>query len=127
MEMTPTQQVELVRAACCIAAADGETSDDELALLKGIAHQFGGVGRASLEAMIDRAERDPEFHRKQFDILRAQPLRCLDVLLSITAANGEIKESEFDVLKKLATKLGVEDDEFRQKVTETLESLKQSE
>ncbi len=124
MRMTPTQQVELLRACCCIAAADGETSDEEVELLKKIARRFGGVGRASLEAMISRAESDPDFHRQQFDILRASPLECLDVLLQITVANGQIKENEFEILKSLAGKLAISEDDFQQRVQAAMQSTR---
>ena len=67
MRMTPTQRVEILRACCCIAGADGETTPDELAQIKQLA-EAEGVGEASLNAMIERAEKDPDFFKQQFKI-----------------------------------------------------------
>lgn len=121
MSMTPTQRVEILRASCCIAGADGETTADELQHIKQLAAAVG-VGEASLNAMMQRAETDPEFYKQQFNILKAEPLECLDVLLQVTVANGTIKESEFDVLKGLANQLDINEDDFRSRVTNAIET-----
>lgn len=114
-KMTKAQLVEVLRACCCVAAADGETSPDEMAHLQRLADDQG-VGSASLTAMIDRAERDPDFYKQQFNILKDEPLVCLDSILELCMANGTIKESEFNVLKGLAEILEVNDEDFRKKL-----------
>ncbi len=116
MTMTPMQRVEILRASCCIAGADGETTSDEMAHLRSLADSVG-VGDASLTAMIERAERDPEFFQQQFRVLKEEPLTCLEVLIQTTLANGSVKESEFEILKGLATMLNIGDEDFRQKVS----------
>ena len=116
MSMTPTQRVEILRASCCIAGADGETTPDELEQIRKLA-EAEGVGEASLDAMIQRAESDPEFYKQQFKILKADPLECLDVLLQVSVANGTLKESEFEVLKGLASQLAIGEEDFRSRVT----------
>ncbi len=123
MEITRAQQVELLRASCCIAGADGETTEGEFELLKQMAHKLG-VGSASLDAMIDRAESDQEFYQQQFGILKENPLECLDYLIRVVVANGQIKESEFTVLRGLANKLDVSQGEFETRVTDAVEELK---
>lgn len=122
MSMTPTQQVEILRASCCIAGADGETTPDEMEHLKRLAEGVG-VGQASLNAMIERAEKDPEFYQQQFNVLKAEPMQCLDVLIQVTMANGAVKESEFEVLKGLANQLEISPDDFRGKLEGVLKSL----
>ena len=121
MSMTPTQRVEILRASCCIAGADGETTPDELAHIKKLADNVG-VGDASLNAMMERAERDPEFYKQQFNILKAEPLECLDVLLQVTLANGAVKESEFEVLKGLAMQLDISNEDFKARVTSAMQT-----
>lgn len=116
MSMTPTQRVEILRASCCVAGADGETTADELQHIKKLAEDVG-VGQASLTAMMERAERDQEFYKQQFNILKADPLECLDVLLQVSIANGTLKESEFEVLKGLATQLEINEEDFRSRVS----------
>ncbi len=122
MKMTNLQRVEILRASCCIANADGETTTEERQQLQRLADALG-VGDASLQAMMDRAQSDPEFYKSQFGVLRAEPLRSLDVLLETVMANGEIKESEFDVLKGLAERLGIGESDFRERVQSAASGL----
>lgn len=117
--MTNLQRVEILRASCCIAAADGDISDDELVQLRKLAHELG-VGEASLTAMIERARRDPEFYKVQFGVLRDEPLQTLDTLLDCVLANHEVKESEFEVLKGLAVRLGIQTEDFKSRVKDAL-------
>ncbi len=116
MNMTNLQRVEILRASCCIASADGEVSEPELAQLKKLAHALG-VGDASLTAMMNRAKRDPDFYKTQFGVLRDEPVRTIDILLESVLANGDVNEPEFVVLKALAERLGVKDDEFRERIS----------
>lgn len=115
MSITPTQRVEILRACCCVAGADGEITADELAHVRTLA-AAEGVGEASLTAMIERSERDPEFYKQQFNILREEPLFCLDVLLKVCVANGELKETELKVLKGLAKQLGISNEDLEERV-----------
>jgi uncharacterized tellurite resistance protein B-like protein len=118
--MTPTQRVEILRACCCVAGADGKTTAEELKHIKRLADSVG-VGEASLNAMIARAERDSGFYRQQFNVLKADPLQCLDVLLKVATANGMVKESELEVLKGLAGQLDIGEQDFRSRVAAVLE------
>ena len=120
MRMTPTQRVEILRACCCIAGADGETTPDELAQIKQLA-EAEGVGEASLNAMIERAEKDPDFFKQQFKILKSEPLTCLDALLRTCISNGLFKKSEYRVLKGLAQQLEIDSSEFKAKVSAILD------
>lgn len=120
MAITNLQRVEILRACCCIASADGETTDDERAGLKKLALTMG-VGDASLQAMIDRATRDPEFYKAQFGVLRDEPINTLRILIESAMANGQIKQPELAVLKGLAERLGISDDDFQRTLREELE------
>ena len=115
MTMTPAQRVEILRACCCIAGADGEATGAEREHLVQLADNLG-VGDASLNAMIDRAEKDPDFYQQQFRILKDDPLECMDTMLKVLTANGSIKDSELTVLKGLAGILGISDEDFQAKV-----------
>ncbi len=115
MKMTNLQRVEILRASCCIASADGETTDAERTQLEKLAKTMG-VGDASLQAMINRAQTDPAFYKMQFGLLRAEPLKTMEILMETVLANGEIKESEFGVLKGLAERLGIGESDFREQI-----------
>ena len=119
MSMTPTQRVEILRASCCIAGADGTATPDELQHIYKLANAVG-VGEASLNAMLKRAESDPNFFRQQFNVLKAEPLQCLDVLLQVAGANGQLKESELRVLRGLASQLEISDDVFQQRLAQSI-------
>jgi uncharacterized tellurite resistance protein B-like protein len=119
MRMTNLQRVEILRASCCIAHADGEVSAAELQQLKKIAHAMG-VGDASLQAMMDRAGRDPEFYKTQFGVLRDEPLVTIDILMDCVLADGEFRESELGILKALAERLGVADKAFQEQVRQSI-------
>ena len=61
--------LEILRAACCIAGLDQEIGDQEQPYLRKLADR-AGVGDTSLEAMIDQARTDPEFYEQQLLFLK---------------------------------------------------------
>jgi len=99
-------KVEVLRAACCVAGADGEISDAERNLLDRLAKETG-VGFASMEAMVSRACTDQNFCNEQFRVLKADPKEAMAILLEVAMADGSIDDREADILKVLAEKLGV--------------------
>lgn len=102
----PRSQVELLRAACCVAGLDREICDKERPLLEALA-QEAGVGRASLNAMIERAEADQDFYREMFQILHADPERAMKAMFAVAVADGEITLEQRVILQHFADKLGV--------------------
>ena len=91
--MSVMHKVEILRAACCIAGADGEASEGELRLLKQLADQIG-VGQASLDAMVDRSVRDPSFCNEQFQLLKTKPDKTLKILLKVAMSDRELEDAE---------------------------------
>ncbi len=104
-------QVEVLRAACCVAAADGQTTEAERDLLNKLAKQTG-VGRASLEAMVSRACEDEGFCNEQFRVLKAEPKEAMSILLEVAMSDGVIDASEASILQVFADKLDVPTDVF---------------
>lgn len=100
------QRVDLLKAACCVAGADG-VSCSESGIVEKLASDIG-VGQASLDAMLARAVRDPEFYREQFKILKEEPAQCMGTLMQVALADGAITDNESKVLGNLATQLGIE-------------------
>jgi tellurite resistance protein len=101
------KQVETLRAACCVAGLDQNVDDKERQLLQKLADRVG-VGTASLEAMISRAEHDHEFQKEQFEIIKTDPDHTVKVLLMVAMADGDIADPERDVIAGFADRLGME-------------------
>lgn len=101
----PMSDVEILRAACCVAGIDGVITDAEKRLLDKLADK-AGVGSASLQAMMNRAKSDPQFVREQFSILRAEPKTAMSAILGVAVADGMLSDAERAVVVKLAEKLG---------------------
>lgn len=106
-------QVEVLRAACCIASIDGEITADEEAVLRQLAEKVG-VGQMSLKAMMDRAKRDPNFFQQQFEILHADPDVAMKALFRVAICDGDMNPNERIMMQFFAGRLGVDDARFNQ-------------
>ncbi|MGM0486044.1 MAG: hypothetical protein ACQESR_04690 [Planctomycetota bacterium] len=119
------QKVEVLRAACCVAGADGETTTEERKILKHLADDVG-VGEVSLGAMIERAETDKEFEKEQFQVLKADPHVTMQVLFRIAVTDAKLHGDELTVLKKLARRLEVTTEQFKQWYEEAVNEFRQN-
>jgi tellurite resistance protein len=116
----PMTDVEILRAACCLAAVDGDIDAGEQELIQQLADK-AGVGRASMTAMLDRAKSDHTFFEEQFDLLSREPDRSILTMLKIAMADGQITTEERVVLHHFAQKLKIKDAKFNA-LLETAES-----
>jgi tellurite resistance protein len=112
-EMLPIQRLDILRAACCVAGIDGDANEAQAAVLNRLAREVG-VGKASLGAMIERAETDKTFHEEQFKVLEFEPKTTMATLLEVALADGELSASEADVLRILAGRLKIDSGMFEQ-------------
>ena len=78
-----------------------------------------GCGPASVNAMIARAERDPEFHKQQFTVLKADPQETILALIEVATADGEMSEAEKTVLRQISESLAISESTFEQLVEQT--------
>jgi len=124
--MQSHQKLEVLRAACCVAGADGNIDADELRIVRQLAADVG-VGEASLDAMMTRAENDPEFCQVQFRFLKESPAECLEIMMQVAAASGEIKAPEKKTLQVLARNLEFEDNEFEALLDRTIQQTQRQE
>ena len=113
--MTPMEKVDLLRAACCVAGIDQEISQAEENVIQRLAADVG-VGKASLQAMMDRAVSDPSFHEEQFRVLKGDPQESMAVLLEVALADGGVEPAEVSVLRDLSKRLNVPENVFDQLV-----------
>lgn len=107
--------LEVLRAACCVAGADGKIDEHERRVIERLA-ETAGVGKASLKAMIDMAETDPEFHKNQLGILRTDPGRALRRLYVTAAANGDVTDQERDLLHHFGQRLDMSEQQVREEL-----------
>ena len=112
-EMLPIQRLDILRAACCVAGIDGDANEAQSAVLERLAREVG-VGKASLDAMIERAETDNKFHEEQFKVLEFEPKTTMSILLEVALADGQLTDSEADVLRILAGRLKIDSAMFEQ-------------
>jgi len=110
-EISLMEQVDVLRAACCVAAADGEVGDAEAHVLQRIARK-AGVGEASRKAMLEMALTSPKFLESQFRFLMRDSERAIKVLLIVAKADGDISESEKLMITEFANRLEVDEDRF---------------
>ena len=115
--MLPIQRLDILRAACCVAGIDGDANEAQAAVLKRLAREVG-VGKASLDAMIERAESDKTFHEEQFKVLEFEPKTTMAILLEVALADGQLSASEADVLRILAGRLKIDSGMFEQLLNE---------
>ena len=106
-------KVEVLRAACCMAAADNDITDKELAFVMKLAED-AGVGQASLKAMIDRATTEPDFYKEQFNYLISDPEESMKLMFRIAISDHDLDDNEIKMLTHFAKVLGMKPERFRQ-------------
>ena len=104
----PTSDVELLRAACCIAAMDGEICERESRVLDKLREQ-AGVGGASFDQMKKSAMEDPDYYKRQFRYAAGEPERTIALLFKLAMVDGELELEERAMIRHFAEKLGVDD------------------
>lgn len=109
--------MELLSAACCLVAADGQVGDREMKALKFIADK-AGVSDFYLTSLLDQAKRDKEFYQQQFRIALGEPIKTMRNLLIVAATDGLIATSELSILHAFRDKLGVTPAKFDDLIAE---------
>ncbi len=116
------KDLELLRAACCVAGLDGEVGEDERAAIE-ILQERAGVGAASLAAMLDIARTDSEFYEEQFELLLSDPEHAIKTLWKVAAIDGRVSTDEAVILRYFGHKLGLDDARVEEIIDETKRSL----
>lgn len=122
--MTAMRDVEVLRAACCIAGADGEMESGEVQYLEQLAQKVG-VGKASLDAMMELAVEDGSFRQQQFRVLKADPVESMQLLFSVALADGEVTTDEGELLRLFAARLEIAREDLQKIVDQARAQLKQ--
>jgi len=80
-------------------------------MLKKLAKEVG-VGKVSLNAMIDRAANDSDFYQEQFRILKAEPEKTMRRLFAVAVSDGQVTMEERVILRFFADRLKVDEAQF---------------
>lgn len=110
--MTNTEQVELLRAAIAVAMADGTLSRSEKGVVEGLAQRVG-VGKVSLDAMLDTAQADDSIADNILIRSKKRARVALELLVAQARIDGEISDEERSLLVRIAMSLSFTTDEFQ--------------
>lgn len=120
--MKSFEKLEILRAAVCVVGIDGEIHEAEAKVIDKLAGAIG-VGLASREAMLARGKSDPNFCKEMFRVLKTAPKETMITMFQAAMADGELVDSEIQVLKHFAEKLGVEEPHFDKLVQQAKDML----
>lgn len=109
--MAIDDDLELLNALLALAVVDGKLSGGERGVIEGLAVRVG-VGAVSLNAMIDRAQREPDLHESIRITDPKNARRAMELLVAQARIDGEIADEERDMLVKMALTLEIDTDEF---------------
>ena len=116
-------RIELLRATCCVAGADGSTGKIERMLLEKLANN-AGVETVVLDRLIRRAETEEDFYTAQFRKVTTDPAATLEFLFQVALTDRVLTIRESNVLFQLAQRLGVPEEQFEKLRTAALKELK---
>lgn len=111
--MAVDEDLELLNAVLALALVDGNLSSGEKGIIQGLAARVG-VGEVSLNAMIDRARREPEMYKDLRIADRRKARRVMVLLVAQARIDGEISEEERELLVRISMQLGIDTEEFGQ-------------
>ncbi len=109
--MKHREQRELFQALLAVAGADGTITRAERGLLETLAERVG-VGRISLNAMIERATREQGFKNNRSLHKVHDPLKAMKLLVAAARIDGEISEEERQLLVHIAGIWDIADEDF---------------
>ena len=110
--------VEILRAAVCIAGLDGTITENEERLLRKLKER-AGVGEASFKAMCEMAVEDRKtYYEKQLEYMSSHAEATVRILMHIARADGDAEQHERVIVRHLAEKIGVSGERFEEIASE---------
>ncbi len=109
--MNQTEQMDLLKAALAVAMADGILTRSEKGVVEGLAKRVG-IGRVSLEAMLEAAEHDDSIADNIIIKDKATAHTAFELLVAQARIDGEISLSERELLVRIAQSLKISDVDF---------------
>jgi uncharacterized tellurite resistance protein B-like protein len=105
------EQKAVFEALLAVTGADGRITRAERGLLEALAERVG-VGRLSLNAMIEQALRERESAGTSSLHSVEDPLAALELLVAAARIDGAVSETERHLLVRIAEVWGVPNDAF---------------
>ena len=110
--MDAMEELDLLKAAIALAAADGELRRSEKGVIEGLALRVG-VGRVSFDAMVEAARCDDSIADNILMSSKERAHSALELLIAQARIDGQISREEREVLVRIATSLEITGDEFQ--------------
>jgi len=103
--------MEILKAACCVAAVDRSLSPDERELLQALA-EHASIADTALDAIIARALADRHFLEDQLRLLHEDPIEVIAILILVASADGKFSTDEHVLIRYFAGQLDLSDQDF---------------
>jgi tellurite resistance protein len=107
------EDIELLKAALAVAAADRQLRRSEMGVVEGLAKRIG-LGQVSYEAMVEAAQTDDSFADNILIQSKPKARQALELLVGLARIDGIICDEERELIVRIATSLGITGDEFEQ-------------
>ena len=105
--------LEVLKAACCIAGMDEDVGFKERKVLQMLASR-AGVTQASFDDMMDQAVEDDDFFEGQLNLLQSNVDDTIKSLFRFAVLDGKLEPREREVLLHLSENLGMTSEHFDQ-------------
>ncbi|MHC4106834.1 MAG: 4Fe-4S dicluster domain-containing protein [Planctomycetota bacterium] len=104
--------VEVLEAACCLAATDSDVTVEELQLLSALVGRVG-IERKRFETLMEKAGNDPSFREQRIGAVSGDIEGAMDKLMRIAFQGGSTSEGHAAMLLwRVAAKLQVSPERF---------------
>jgi hypothetical protein len=89
--------VDVLKAVCCLAGSDSEVTVEELQLLDGLARR-AGIEQRQLRVFIEKATEDETFRQQQIDLARGDAAGTLRTLIRMVREDDRLQEGRLTML-----------------------------
>ena len=110
--------LEVLKAACCIAGMDEDVGFQERKVMQMLASR-AGVTPSSFDTMMDQALGDDDFFEGQLNLLQSNLDDAIRLLLRVAVVEGKLDPGEREVLLHFSEQLGMTSEHFGQILTAT--------
>ena len=108
--------LEVLKAACCIAGLDEDVGFKERKVLQSLAER-AGVDQAAFDAMMEMAVEDDDYFEGQLDLLQSNVDDVIKSLFRVAVMDGKLGSNEQVILQHFSEKLGMTGERFEQILT----------